>query len=207
MLRKTAIALCLLFVTLTSFAQSINELPEKRFVFGFNAGLNYSNIVSDESPLPNNGEISNALGYKLGVLMEYVISPNVIIAPKAELSFNNGTIDFPDAGNTPISYEVLPVSLDVMAHVILKKAGHNFTPYALIGPNFRMPLQKSTNSAKFGSSPDLAIDFGLGLDKAFTKFRFAPEIRYSLGLLNVNETPLLQSASLHSLSLTLNFKK
>ena len=80
-------------------------------------------------------------------------------------------------------------------------------PYILAGPNFRLPLKnKSKSSTEFENKPDLTLDFGIGLENRLKYFIFAPEIRYSLGLLNVNENPTFQSLNYHNISLVLNFK-
>jgi len=53
---------------------------------------------------------------------------------------------------------------------------------------------------------DFAIDFGIGFESSVKRFVFAPEIRFSYGLLNINENPVFQTLRYNNLSLILNFK-
>ncbi len=146
-------------------------------------------------------------GIRMGIFAEYEALDFLFIAPRAELSFNNGKVDLPNLDGSNSVYEVMPISLDLMAHFIFKKEGSRLSPYFLVGPNFKMPLsQKTDDTTEFPTAPDFAIDFGIGVDKAFRDFWFAPELRYSYGLLNVNENPAIQSLGFHSVSLVLNFK-
>jgi hypothetical protein len=94
-----------------------------------------------------------------------------------------------------------------MTHFVYKIGESNTVPYLLLGPNLRLPIgNESLTSSDFSNRSDLAIDFGVGLENRFKDFVFAPEIRYSLGLLNVNENPTFQTLKYQNISLVLNFK-
>ncbi|MDE1052266.1 hypothetical protein, partial [Escherichia coli] len=80
-------------------------------------------------------------------------------------------------------------------------------PYLLIGPNLNIPLQRSPElNTAFQSGYNFSIDLGIGLENTFKHFIFAPELKYSYGLTNVNQNPSLKSVYFHSVGLTLNFK-
>ena len=49
-------------------------------------------------------------------------------------------------------------------------------------------------------------DFGIGFENRIRRFVFAPELRYSLGLLNISENPSLQGLHFNKISLVFNFK-
>jgi hypothetical protein len=178
---------------------------EKRLKLGFGMGVNHSIIIYED--IPGKAYSVNDPGIRLGIFAEYEALNFLFIAPRAELSFNNGKVDLSNQDGSNSIYEVMPISLDLMAHFIIKKEGGRLSPYFLIGPNFKIPLsQETVDTTEFPTAPDFAIDFGIGVDKAFRSFCFAPELRYSYGLLNVSQNPRVQSLGFHSLSLVLNFK-
>ena len=50
--------------------------------------------------------------------------------------------------------------------------------------------QNKTSSASFPTKTNVALDLRIGLNKPFSKFSFLPELKYSLGLVNVNQNLL-----------------
>lgn len=193
---------CVFFV----FSQSEKKETDQFYCFGFNFGANYSFLQSKEQ-LPNNSEIYNGIGGKFGFLMDYHFTKHFMISPKAELSFNRSGIKTTNTDNTKSTYNVFPMSLDIMTHFVIKNGESRAFPYLLIGPNLRLPLKnKSYSNTEFRNNLDLAMDFGIGLQNKLKYFVLAPEIRYSLGLLNINKNPTFQTLNYHNLSLVLNFK-
>ena len=204
-MKKVIFVTVLFFTSLNLFAQSEHSAKEKRMSYGFNLGVNYSNLQNKEMPT-NNASLSNNLGLRLGILADYKVSNSLSISPKAEMSFNNSNVNFNNIDGSQSSYEVLPISLDFMAHVIFKKNGEKLNPYFFFGPNVKIPIsKKNDNTTTYSTSSDFAIDFGIGIDKPFTHFKFSPELRYSFGLMNVNQHPLIQSLNFHNISLVFNF--
>jgi hypothetical protein len=201
---KTVIFTTLLLVnSFLTFSQEEKILPQKKLRVGFNLGVNYSNILDNEG-LITKASISNNVGFRLGVLADYRIADFFFISPKAELSFNKSSVNFNDASIE--NYDVMPVSLDFMTHFQFKLNKKKLSPYIFVGPNIKVPLNgNQSNTTEFATSNDFAIDFGIGLDKKTTFFSFAPELRYSYGLLNVNRHPSIQSLNFHTVSLVLNF--
>lgn len=177
----------------------------KRTQFGFNLGLNYSNLI-DNPVLTESAFISNGLGIRLGLLADIRLTNWLYTSPKAEMAFNNSKVVFNQNDGSQSVYDVFPVSLEFMNHFTLKNARMKHKPYFYAGPNFRLSLDKPDTPIEFATRPDLAIDFGIGIDTQIKYFNFAPELRYSFGLLNVNSNPQIQSLNFHNISLVLNFK-
>ena len=201
-MKKIVFASILFINTLPSFSQSENTFNEKRIKYGINFGVNYTNLMSKET-LPDNASLSNNVGARLGVLVDYKISKIISFSPKVEVAFNNGKVNFTNSDNA--EYKVLPLSLDFKTHFIFKKQNDQLSPYFLFGPTVKIPIsQKIDDKTSYSSGIDFALDFGIGIDKAFTAFNFSPELRYSFGLLNVNQNPLLQTLNFHNVSLVLN---
>jgi hypothetical protein len=175
-------------------------------IYGYNLGINYSNLLSKES-LPNNAKIYNGLGFREGITGYYSIRKRIIFSPKMEASFNRSWVELFNADNSKSTYKVLKFSLDLMTHFIFKINHEKSSPYILLGPMYRQPISfRFKQSDSFKTKPDLAIDFGIGYEKINEYFVFAPELRYSYGLLNVNRNPMLQSLNFNTLTLVLNFK-
>ena len=196
----------------TAYTQpEINEESNK-FKFGFNLGTNFSTLIhkpynQSNLSLPNNAEISNGIGLSLGLIMDYSITDKLTISPKSEMSFYNSSVVFIDNDNSNNIYEIFPTSLNFMTHFVYKIKNNNIIPYLLIGPNFKLPISRKPYSNKeFYNSSDLAIDLGIGLENKTKVLIFAPELKYSFGLLNINQNPLLQRLYHHNISLIINFK-
>lgn len=205
-MKKLILTATVAFCSFIAFAQSESQTIDNKLRFGFNLGTNYSFLQSKET-LPSKSEIYNGIGAKIGVFMDYSISKNLLFSPKTELAFNKSGVETTNIDNSISTYKVFPVTLDIMTHFIYKIGEGKAIPYFLAGPNFRLPLKnKSKSSTDFKNKPDFAIDFGIGIENRLKYFIFAPEIRYSLGLLNVNENSAFQTLNYHNISLVLNFK-
>ena len=204
-MKKVIFVAGLFISSLTVFSQSESAVNEKRMKYGFNLGISYSNLLDNEM-LSSNASLSNGLGFRLGILADYKISKFLSISPKAEISFNNSKVNFTNNDGSQTGYEIMPISLDFMAHFIFKKNNEKLSPYFFFGPNVKIPIsKKNDNSTTYSTNSDFAIDFGIGINKPFAHFNFSPELRYSFGLLNINQHPSIQSLNFHNISLVFNF--
>lgn len=200
-MKKTVLLISIFFCSIIAISQTNSNRDESKFNFGFNLGANYSNLQAKEA-LPDDADISNGLGFSLGVFMEYSISKNFSIAPKSELSIHKSSIEFAD-----YSYEIFPVCLDLMTHLVYKIGNEKVVPYVFAGPSFKVPISKKPEiSTDFYTNSVFAIDFGVGLENKMKPFSLSPELKYSLGLNNVNQHPRLQTLMFHNISLLLNIK-
>ncbi len=200
-MKKVVFVISLIACSTRLYAQTENTPVEKRMKYGFNLGINYSNLITKRA-FPAAISKSTNLGFQLGILADYEFSRLFSISPKTELSFNNNKLNLVNADGSPTTYKVMPLSLDLMTHFIFKDYKGKINPYFLFGPNVKLPISKKTD---YTANADLAIDFGIGLDKAFKSFNFSPEIRYSIGLLNVNRHPAIEPIYFHKISLVFNF--
>ncbi len=201
-MKRVVFAVAMFLIAFAGYSQTEDADLDKKLRFGFFLGENCSNLQTIDE-LPVNTKISNGLGFSLGVLMDYSISDNLIFSHKAGLSFNHSKVISEEQSD----YKVLPISLDIMTHMVYRFGEKSFRPYLLFGPNFKYPLsEKPKSSTEFSSSPDLAIDFGIGVEKHLKYFVISPELRYSLGLLDINENPTIKSLNFHNVTLAFNFK-
>lgn len=180
-------------------------VPAKKLL-GFNVGLNYTNIQSKE-PISANSKIYDSPGFRLGLLMDCPITKNLVFSPKAELAFNESKVRVTHPDNSVNYYDVFRESIELMGHIVIKKAKGRLQPYILLGPAIRITFTDRPKFVGLANNPDLAADIGIGFEKIFSKFHFAPELRYSAGLFNINKYPAVPSALyFHNIVLTLNFK-
>ncbi|UTW66008.1 PorT family protein [bacterium SCSIO 12643] len=205
-MKKVLFACLITLQSFTLLAQFGNGEEQKKLNYGISLGLNYSNILYEEfSPsVYTQVEPSNGMGFRFGIVADYKISKIISIAPKAELSFNGGEISVQHLSNGSIignkSYDIMPVSAEIMMHIVFKKGNKNWKPYFFMGPNVRLPLRQYNSSQTFKNNMDVALDFGIGGQRTFTTFHFLPELRYTFGLLDLAPDSRLESVNFHNIS-------
>ncbi|MFT5723381.1 MAG: hypothetical protein ACI9JN_000491 [Bacteroidia bacterium] len=205
-MKLLAIVFVFMILPTISFSQMVVERTtvSQSLRLGYNIAPNISNIRAG-SMLPDNASLFNGLGYRVGFRADYSFNKTISISPEIDWSFNGGGFTFSDSSQE--DYLIMPASIDFMVHVIIKKQRENVSPYFLLGPNFKAPIFHKNKSTIFETTTDLAVNFGVGFEKRFPFFAFSPELRYSIGLWNINTHPSFQSVNLHNVSLALNFSR
>lgn len=187
------------FPQLTNCACSGKTGSKSKFLtFGFDLGVNRSNLQFG-STQENGDQITNGLGYRLGIVSNMQFTKRFSFLPKAEMSFNASQLE---QSNT--SYNVNAINLEFLGHLKYKFARGNFSPYILSGPNFRLPIDRN-ESNDVPVQEGWAIDVGAGLDIPFGVFKMAPEIRYSYGLSNITSSSNFSDLRFHNIALVLVF--
>lgn len=187
------------FPSLTDCANANARNDKGKFLtFGFDLGVNRSDLKFGEAQT-NGDEITNGMGYRLGIVSNLQFTKRFSFAPKAELSFNATRLD---QSNT--SYNVNGVNLEFIGHLKYNLFRTGFTPYLLAGPNFRVPLVNA-ESDFVPTKEDVALDFGIGLDLPLRNFKVSPELRYSFGLMNITESESYSDLKYNNIALVLVF--
>jgi Outer membrane protein beta-barrel domain len=208
-MKKAVMVLAILSSSGQLIAQIKETLEVKKLQLGFNIGFNYSNVLSMGNP---SARTKNGGGFRLGLMMSEDINERFSLSPKAELSFNDCSVIYSPNSNTECVYDVYRVNMDLMTHILYRLKNTRYKYYLLAGPNVKIPLMDKesitylSDPNKYGNNPDFAIDLGFGLEKCMTYYVLAPELRYSIGLLNVNKDPSLHRVYFHNITLVLNFK-
>jgi hypothetical protein len=193
------------FCAVVIFAQSENKETNNRLRLGFGLGVNYS-FLQSKYPLPTNAEYFDGVGMKIGVLCDYSITERVSYSAKTEVAFNECGVKMINLANEFSEYRVFPVSIEVGNYILYRFGSKKLHPYLIAGPTFRYPLHtQPLTSTDFSNKFDVAFDFGIGLSNTLNDFVFAPEIKFSLGLFNVNKHPAFQTLKYNSVSLVLHF--
>lgn len=202
MFKRAVFIILFLIVEQATFAQTVMVKGTPKLTAGFNLGINRTSLQYESN---NTVSEEEKVGYRLGILAEYMISDRLFVSPKGELSFYNNSLIVNEDKNS--EYEIMPASLEFMAHMGYKFGQSNLKPYLFIGPNFKLPLEvEEDQTNQFKTNSDLAIDFGIGLERDFIHFFFSPELRYSYGLMDVNKNPAFQNIYIHNIALVINFK-
>jgi hypothetical protein len=193
--RIQSILVALAIAQTFNFSAQENSDP-KKLAFGFNFGLNYSQLyngkATDELGLHNNA------GFRLGVISSYRLNDKYSLLPKAELSFNNGTVT-----KDLTRYTIYKSSLDAMVHFKYSFGSRKNKLYLFAGPVFRIPL--NDQSADFQTKASLALDCGFGMDFVTKNFKISPELRISGGLMDVRANPTGNQLRFSNFALIINF--
>ena len=188
-MKNLVIATVFSMVIAPSFAQN------KFATFGFDFGVNRSNL-SFNSTQTDGDLITNGLGYRMGVVSNFRITQKISFAPKAELSFNSSVL------SSSTQDLVNPANLEILGHIKYKFRKGNLSPYIIAGPNFRVPIQGFRDNL-IPTKQNVALDVGVGLDVPIFKWKIAPELRYSYGLMNINRDATVSNLKSHNISLVL----
>ena len=202
-MKKVVFNLLILLLPISIFAQ--DELLQKnsKNQYGFHFGTNYPILFYKN--LPQNAFIFNEPGLLLGISGNDRINSILELAPKTELAFNRGNVVFNYVDQSSTFYKIAPITVNIAMHARFGNLNKKSSPYFLIGPQIMLPLdQNKTSSASFQTKTNVALDLGIGLNKPVSKFSVLPELKYSLGLINVNQNPALQYLNFHSVSLVFN---
>tara|TARA_R110000868_G_scaffold63091_4_gene190167 strand:- start:419 stop:1030 length:612 start_codon:yes stop_codon:yes gene_type:complete len=202
MCKKIAITTGLLLVSTLFYGQ---DGIAKKSNFGFSFGVNYSSIEHNLSDVIRQ---SDRFGMRLGILGEFKLVKGLYFSPKAELSFNRGSVEYEVPNVFQRDYVLVPAGLEGKANFTYKfREGKKINPYAITGVSYIHSLEKELQTFEYGSQSYYAIDIGIGVERQFDHFIFAPEFRYSRGLTDVNQNPQFNGdILLHNFAFVLVFK-
>lgn len=181
MLRISSMLLAILLSGII-YSQECDTTSKYKPSFGFSLGLNQSVLYNSGNT--DELQIENAPGFRLGIITSFPLGERWAVAPKAELSFNFGSIT-----ENNVKYRVDPNNLDFMTHVKYSFKGYNkiVKPYCYFGPNLRVPLNGEFSGVIYDTQASLALDFAFGVDIDAKYFLISPEIRFSGGLTDIRK--------------------
>jgi Outer membrane protein beta-barrel domain len=176
--------------------------------WGFNVGRNYSFLQLQNSDPNARVSTSTHGGFQLGLIMDWKLNNRFSISPKAEMSINHTRFSFFSQQDGIRNLAVYPVTMQFATHISYRFSKNPSSLYFLIGPNFKLPINKNQGQFYGTDKKDIAIDVGIGFDKMFTAFHISPELRYSYGLRDLSQNASASAGEMHfhSVSLVVNFK-
>jgi len=185
---------------------------DTRWLHGFHFSVSQSQLIyapynssTLQTEVPN---LSNSLGFGLGVNSTYQFSNLTSLRGTAGLSFNGGYFTYTVVeGNEP-SYlkdqNLLPISLDGSIHGIIKLKEEGTSPYAVLGVTGRLPVGRSFDSTGLTAANGFtSLDLGIGLHTELNHFNIRPELRYSFALQGLNHVRISGKTYMHQVSLVI----
>lgn len=198
----------LLLATIALSIQAQNECTPKKLKAGFEMGVNYS-ILQAEGGLASPYYIDNSAGFQFALNLEWKLLKFLSLQPALGVSINNSRVtnEYNYWYNTQSSYEVFPVALEGALKARYYPVQGSNKPYITAGLLYMHPLEESYSSSQFSNASTFAIDFGIGLENSFFgRINISPEIRYTLGLSNVNLNPALKKLSYNRIAVVIGIQ-
>ena len=213
-MRKPILSLFLLLSTLIVFAQeerprNLTAFDLKRIHFGFTVGLNLMDIgftrnyeaedflYADLSQLQPGFQVSIVSDLRLNENWNLRFLPGISFGSREIwfYEYSNGTVEDPvEIPHVDNPVPLGPAFLDFPLHFKYRsKRVNNYRPYVVGGLNFRYDMSAkkpgvydsdSNEYVKFKRG-DLYLEFGFGVDTYLRYFKFAPEIKVAMGLMNM----------------------
>jgi len=205
MRRKLFIFFPLLLIS-GSVAAQMDSLKKLRF--GFNIGSNYSALnIKKTSSKPGDIVQYNGLGFRIGIVAEFVFNKRFSFVPKYEMSFNETGLLVINTNGEQQNLQIYPVTMELNPHLVYNLNNKKCKPYLLAGSSIKTPITK--NYDPYWSpvkTTAICIDLGFGVDKALDYFNFSPEIRYSYGINNISNVEGVKNMHFHCVSIVMNIK-
>ena len=195
---------CLICLIFNSYGQ--RELPQNNpnydmqtYHFGFILGYSQQKLNIRYSEFMNNSsDYSQILsdyepGFNVGIIMDFKIKNNYNIRVTPSFNFTDQKIYYNTVNysvsqpqNSGLSNFELPIYLKYRSDRI-----NNGRLYVLLGPKLSIDMSSfeklSDNENLEFKSQNYSLDIGFGIDIYFKYFKFAPEIKYSYGIINIME--------------------
>ncbi len=185
-MKRVCFISAILMFTASAFSQNVSAMNEKKAYFGISIGACAASLVTKEE-LPSNLSVNYGGGWNMGVFTEVNMSKYFALSPRFEVSFIDGNIKNRRDDNRIVINRFLPLTMDFMVHAKLKRGKSKLNPYIAVGPKYQKVLSDGGREyEKWSDKSNLAIDFIMGMDLFFKRFVFAPELRYTYGLTDLN---------------------
>jgi len=213
-MRKPILIISLLLITLTVFAQTerprnLTSFDFKRLHFGFTVGVNLMDMAFTRNYQAEDFLYADLIqlqpGFQVSIVSDLRLSENWNLRFLPGISFGSREIWFyeydAEVVGDPVEIPHVsnpvplgPAFLDFPLHFKYRsKRVNNYRPYMVAGLNFRYDMSAkkpgvydsdSNEYLKFKRG-DLYFEFGFGIDNYLKYFKFAPEIKGAVGLMNM----------------------
>jgi len=191
-------------------SQSINysHYDNKKINYGFVFAGHYDNFIVSHPNGYRNAIDYNQIrgaggsGYTLGFIFNYHINEITDFRILPSIGFYERKIAYYDStlseeNNVSELFESTFIELPIMMKFKSVRRGNDRTYFVLgIKPSTEVGANKKKvkETKLITQSKDLTIELGIGKDIYFPYFKFSPELRFSLGLVNMIERDNLTAA-------------
>lgn len=187
----TLIALCSC-LQLFAQRQGVKNIPyidQRRVHYGFLLGINMSDVIFEHTGAnPWGAECPQVNpAFCVGLMADLALTENLNVRCSPSLYFMSRDVAFRnfETGDTrtqilKTNYIEVPVSLKVATRRI-----NNYRPYVLFGAQADYDLAHEKEQPVVFNHIDLGVHAALGCDFYLPYFKFCPELRFNLGLLDM----------------------
>lgn len=201
---RKSLIFCFLIFGLHTFVQgqtkshlNLPSYDERTLHYGFQIGINYSQFKINQSDYFLQQDSVKSVrgvgtpGFSLGFILNYRLGDFFDLRLLPAVSFYERRISFRlNKTNNPVeaifesSYIELPL---VVKYKSFRRENSRMYMVAGVKPSIEVGGRKEEGQRDElqTSGFDLAAEFGFGTDVYFPLFKFAPELRFSVGLLNL----------------------
>lgn len=186
---------------------NLPNYDDKKLHYGFFLALNYNRVIITESEYYMQSTGIKAItplaktDFSLGFLLNLRLHDQLAFRVIPSVGFYDRAVNYTFYGKDGISdsisrnseqlTEVAMVETQfLLKYKSLRRKNHRFYVVGGLKPAIRAggkKANKTENRMGFGRV-DLSIEYGIGIDFYFKFFKFAPELRFSNGIVNVNTT-------------------
>jgi len=205
-LKKALIILLFLFSSSYIFAQRIyssgriqnnQRVDQKRLHFGFTLGLNAMDYAIRNSAKDNvkAEQVTFAPGFSVGIISDLKLHEDFSLRFQPGLEFGERMILYSnddDLGTPPAEsvIESVVINLPLLLKYRAKRID-NYRPYLVGGFSYKMDVQAPTkldveDGVLVSLKPNyFCLELGAGIDFYLPYFKFATELKFSLGLQDI----------------------
>jgi hypothetical protein len=205
-LKKTLIILLLLFSSSYLFSQRIyssgriqnnQKVDQKRLHFGFTLGLNAMDYAIRNSSKDNvkAEQVTFSPGFSVGIVSDLKLHEDFSLRFQPGLEFGERTIFYSsDDDLATLPAETTIESVVINLPLLLKyraKRIDNYRPYLVGGFSYKMDVQAPNkidveDNVMVRLKPNyFCLEIGAGIDFYLPYFKFATELKFSLGLQDI----------------------
>ncbi|MCF0179436.1 MAG: PorT family protein [Bacteroidales bacterium] len=192
-MKKIATTILLLCLSISVFAQTqkLKNLPYadlRRFHYGFCLGLSLADITFQHNGTDWYAECPEANpAFSVGLLGDLALTENLSLRCQPSLHFISRNISFRNQLTTEIVKQNLKsciIEIPLSIKVATKRL-NNYRPYLSAGFSTQYDLAHAKETPIVFNHFDISLHIALGCDTYLPFFKFVPELRFNLGLLDM----------------------
>lgn len=173
------------------------RVDQKRLHFGFTLGLNTMDYAIRNSAKDNvrAEQVMFSQGFTVGIISDLKLHDNVSLRFQPGLEFGERTISYTDnpvsgLKRDDITLESVVINLPLLLKYRAKRIS-NYRPYLVGGASYKIDVQAPDHldpdkNVMLSLKPNFfSLELGAGIDFYMPYFKFATELKFSLGLQDI----------------------
>ena len=185
-------ALLLCFSPILAQRQALKNIPyidQRRVHYGFLLGLDVADVTFQHSGANDWVAECTSMNpaFCVGLMGDVALTENLNVRCTPTLHFLSRDVKFRNTTSAEkrtqtlkSNYLSVPFSLKVATHRL-----NNYRPYMLLGAQMDFDLSQEKEQPIVFQRMDLGLHVALGCDNYLPYFKFCPEVRFNIGLLDM----------------------